>query len=48
VDRQTLEDTLELLADPKARAEIEQARAEIAEGRGVRADELRTRYLPRG
>jgi prevent-host-death family protein len=47
-DLQALEDTVELLADPEARAEIERARAEIAEGRGVRADELRARYLPRG
>jgi antitoxin YefM len=47
-DLQALEDTVELLADPEARAEIERARSEIAEGRGVRADELRARYLPRG
>jgi antitoxin YefM len=44
-DLEALEDTLELLADPKARAEIEQARKEIARGKGVRADELRARYL---
>ena len=40
-----VEDTLELLADPKARREIERARKEIASGRGIRADELRARYL---
>jgi antitoxin YefM len=44
-DLEALEDTLELLADPKARAEIEQARKDIARGKGVRADELRARYL---
>jgi antitoxin YefM len=44
-DLEALEDTLELLADPAARAEIEQARKEISEGKAVRADELRARYL---
>lgn len=44
-DLEALEDTLELLADPTARAEIERARKEIAEGRSIRADELRARYL---
>jgi antitoxin YefM len=44
-DLEALEDTLELLADPAARAEIEQARKEISEGKGIRADELRARYL---
>lgn len=44
-DLEALEDTLELLADPAARAEIEQARGEIARGKGIRADELRARYL---
>jgi antitoxin YefM len=44
-DLEALEDTLELLADPAARAEIERARREISEGKGIRADELRARYL---
>jgi prevent-host-death family protein len=44
-DLEALEDTLELLADPGARREIERARSEIAKGKGIRADELRARYL---
>src|SRR6266540_3781519 len=40
-DLEALEDTLELLADPKAVREIEQARREIAEGKGLKVDELR-------
>ncbi len=44
-DLEALEDTLELLADPRARKEIERARAEIAAGKGVRADDLTARYL---
>jgi prevent-host-death family protein len=44
-DLEALEDTLELLADPKARVEIERARRDIARGRGIRGDELRKRYL---
>ena len=35
-DLEALEDTLEVLADPKARAEIERARREIADGKGLR------------
>lgn len=45
-DLEAIEDALELLADPRARTEIERARKEIAQGRGIRADELRARYLP--
>ena len=44
-DLEALEDTLELLADPRARAEIERARQEIARGKGIKAEELRARYL---
>jgi prevent-host-death family protein len=44
-DLEALEDTLEVLADPQARAEIERARAQIASGDGIDADELRARYL---
>lgn len=47
-DLEALEDTLELLADPAARDEIEEARRDIAEGKGIRADELRARYLDKG
>jgi antitoxin YefM len=46
-DLEALEDTLELLADPAARSEIERARRDIARGKGIRADELRARYLDR-
>lgn len=44
-DLAALEDTLELLSDPKARADIERARREIARGKGIKARELRARYL---
>jgi antitoxin YefM len=44
-DLEALEDTLELLADPRARSEIERARRDIARGKGVRAEDLRARYL---
>ena len=40
-----LEDTLELLSDPTAMAEIEHARLEVRAGRSVSADELRAKYL---
>lgn len=42
---ESLEDTLELLADPSAMAEIEAAREAAARGDVVSADELRRRYL---
>jgi prevent-host-death family protein len=44
-DLQALEDTLELLSDPAALAEIQQARAEVVAGDVVGADELRAKYL---
>ena len=44
-DLEALEDTLELLADPRARKEIERARREIAAGKGFRADDLTARFL---
>ena len=44
-DLEALEDTLELLAGPRVRTEIERTRKEIAEGKGIDADELRARYL---
>jgi prevent-host-death family protein len=42
---EALEDTLDLLADPAARDEIERARRDLAEGKGIDAAELRRRYL---
>lgn len=46
-DLAALEDTLELLADPQARRDIERARKDIAAGKGIGADELKARYLGR-
>lgn len=46
-DLAALEDTLELLSDPAALAEIRTARDDIARGRVVSAEELRARYLGR-
>lgn len=43
-DLAALEDTLELLSDPAALEEIRAARDDIARGRVVSADELRTKY----
>lgn len=44
-DLASLEDTLDLLSDPAALAELQEARAEAAAGNTVSADELRARYL---
>jgi antitoxin YefM len=44
-DLASLEETLELLSNPDAVAEIERARAEVRAGNVVRADELRAKYL---
>ena len=46
-DLEALEDTVDLLADPGARKEIERARADIERGKGIGADELRAKYLKR-
>lgn len=46
-DLEALEDTLELLSDPKAVKEIGKAREEIARGQLVTGDELRSKYLQR-
>ena len=46
-DLAALEDTLELLSDPAALAEIRAARDDIARGRVVSAEELRAKYLGR-
>lgn len=44
-DLEALEDTLELLSDPQARAQLARARQEIAAGEGITAAPLRTSYL---
>ncbi len=44
-DLAALEDTLELLSDPTAMADIAQARRDIAAGNVVSAAELRAKYL---
>lgn len=44
-DLGALEDTLEILSNPDAMREIEQARQEIARGETVSADDLRAKYL---
>lgn len=46
-DLQALEDTLDLLSDPDAVAEIRSARREIDAGAIVTADQLRAKYLAR-
>ena len=45
VDPAGLEDTLELLSDPDAMADIARARQEIADGDTVSAEELRAKFL---
>ena len=44
-DLAALEDTLELLSDPKALKEISRAREDVARGKVVTAEELRSKYL---
>ena len=44
-DLAALEETLELLSDPTALAEIRLARSEVAAGNIVSADEIRSKYL---
>lgn len=46
-DLEALEDSLELLSDPRALAEIQAARDDLAHGRVVTAEELRSKYLHR-
>jgi prevent-host-death family protein len=46
-DLASLEDTLELLSNPTALAEIEQARTEGKAGKILTADQLRAKYLNR-
>jgi prevent-host-death family protein len=47
-DLAALEDTLELLSDPTAMTEIDQARRDGAAGNTVSADALRAKYLRPG
>ena len=44
-DLEALEDTLDLLSDPEALAEIKAARADAVAGRVLAAEELRAKYL---
>ncbi len=44
-DLEALEDTLEILSNPEAVAEIQHAREEVARGEGVTGEALRARYL---
>lgn len=44
-DLEALEDTLDLLSDPVALAQIRAAQADIANGRLLSAEELRAKYL---
>ena len=46
-DLEALEDTLELLSDPKALKEVDRARQEVARGKVVTAEELRAKYVRR-
>lgn len=46
-DLAALEDTLELLSDPAALAEIEAGRQAVANGNTFTAEELRAKYLSR-
>ena len=46
-DLAALEDTLDLLSDPAALAEIAEARREAKSGTTVSADQLRAKYLHR-
>jgi antitoxin YefM len=43
----SLEDTLDLLSDPDAMAQLREARAAVAAGDYVTGDELRAKYRPR-
>jgi prevent-host-death family protein len=46
-DLEALEDSLELLSDPRAAKDIAAGRDDVARGRVVTADELRAKYLRR-
>jgi antitoxin YefM len=44
---ESLEETLEILSDPKATKAIRTAEADIDAGKGVSGDDLRAKYLKR-
>lgn len=44
-DLEAMEDTLELLSDPRAMKDIRAAQADVARGRVFTADDLRAKYL---
>jgi prevent-host-death family protein len=44
---ESLEETLEILSDPRAMRAIRKAQAEIDAGKGLSGDELRAKYLKR-
>jgi prevent-host-death family protein len=44
-DLDALEETLELLSDPAAAADIAEGRQQASRGEGLNADEVRARYL---
>jgi antitoxin YefM len=44
-DLASLEDTLDLLSNPEALAELHQARADVRHGATVSAEQLRAKYL---
>lgn len=44
-DLEALEETLDILSDPKAMREIRKAQAEVDAGNVVTGDELRAKYL---
>ena len=46
-DLESLEETIEILSNPRAVREIRKAEADIDKGRYVTAEELRARYLQR-
>lgn len=46
-DLDALEDTLEILSDPRAVRDIQRAREDISREKGISGDELRAKYLPR-
>jgi len=46
-DLEALEETLEILSDPKAMRAIRKAGIEVAAGKVVTGDELRGKYLKR-
>jgi antitoxin YefM len=46
-DLESLEETLDILSDPRAMHELRKAEAEINKGKFVTADQLRAKYLKR-